>query len=149
MFSKLLNQSSKFVMEGVKNLVPKKHSLPLTKMIEQLTEVKVSGGMQSVTGLSVGGSSNALDGADEFRVFDPKLTQGSIKDGLRSTYPVVDVIVFVVGGGNYVEYQNVIEWAKTKPSIQRITYGCTEMVSPKCFVEQLSHLGEKSRGGGI
>uniref|UniRef100_A0A915LRB2 Uncharacterized protein n=1 Tax=Meloidogyne javanica TaxID=6303 RepID=A0A915LRB2_MELJA len=149
MFSKLLNQSSKFVMEGVKNLVPKKHSLPLTKMIEQLTEVKISGGMQSVTGLSVGGSSNALDGADEFRVFDPKLTQGSIKDGLRSTYPVVDVIVFVVGGGNYVEYQNVIEWAKTKPSIQRITYGCTEMVSPKCFVEQLSHLGEKSRGGGI
>uniref|UniRef100_A0A914M2I0 Uncharacterized protein n=1 Tax=Meloidogyne incognita TaxID=6306 RepID=A0A914M2I0_MELIC len=149
MFSKLLNQSSKFVMEGVKNLVPKKHSLPLTKMIEQLTEVKVSGGMQSVTGLSVGGSSNSLDGADEFRVFDPKLTQGSIKDGLRSTYPVVDVIVFVVGGGNYVEYQNVIEWAKTKPSIQRITYGCTEMVSPKCFVEQLSHLGEKSRGGGI
>nr|CAD2175684.1 unnamed protein product [Meloidogyne enterolobii] len=131
MFSKLLNQSSKFVMEGVKNLVPKKHSLPLTKMIEQLTEVKVSGGMQSVTGLSVGGSSNALDGADEFRVFDPKLTQGSIKDGLRSTYPVVDVIVFVVGGGNYVEYQNVIEWAKTKPSIQRITYGCTEMVSPE------------------
>ncbi|CAK5085306.1 unnamed protein product [Meloidogyne enterolobii] len=146
MFSKLLNQSSKFVMEGVKNLVPKKHCLPLTKMIEQLTEVKISGGMQSVTGLSVGGSSNALDGADEFRVFDPKLTQGSIKDGLRSTYPVVDVIVFVVGGGNYVEYQNVIEWAKTKPSIQRITYGCTEMVSPKCFVEQLSHLGEKSRG---
>uniref|UniRef100_A0A915LZG0 Sec1 family domain-containing protein 1 n=1 Tax=Meloidogyne javanica TaxID=6303 RepID=A0A915LZG0_MELJA len=149
MFSKLLNQSSKFVMEGVKNLVPKKHSLPLTKMIEQLTEVKVGGGMQSVTGLTVGGSSNALDGADEFRVFDPKLTQGSIKDGLRSTYPVVDVIVFVVGGGNYVEYQNVIEWAKTKPSMQRITYGCTEMVSPKCFVEQLSHLGEKSRGGGI
>lgn len=49
-------------------------------MIEQLTEVKVSGGMQSVTGLSVGGSSNSLDGADEFRVFDPKLTQGSIKE---------------------------------------------------------------------
>ncbi|KAL7072139.1 hypothetical protein ACQ4LE_008441 [Meloidogyne hapla] len=151
MFSKLLNQSSKFVMEGVKNLVPKKHSLPLTKMIEQLTEVKTSGGMQSVTGLSVGGSSNALDGADEFRVFDPKLAQtgGSMKDGLRSTHPVVDVIVFVVGGGNYVEYQNVVEWAKSKQSIQRITYGCTEMVSPKYFVEQLSRLGEKSRGGGI
>lgn len=33
MFSKLLNHSSRFVMEGVKNLVPKKHNLPLTKVI--------------------------------------------------------------------------------------------------------------------
>jgi hypothetical protein len=32
MFSKLLSQSSKFVMEGVKNLVPKKHNLPLTRV---------------------------------------------------------------------------------------------------------------------
>ncbi|CAD6199614.1 unnamed protein product, partial [Caenorhabditis auriculariae] len=32
MFSKLLSHSSKFVMEGVKNLVPKEHNLPLTKV---------------------------------------------------------------------------------------------------------------------
>lgn len=32
MFSKLLNHSSRFVMEGVKNLVPKKHNLPLAKV---------------------------------------------------------------------------------------------------------------------
>lgn len=32
MFSKLLNHSSRFVMEGVKNLVPKKHNLPLTRV---------------------------------------------------------------------------------------------------------------------
>lgn len=32
MFSKLLSHSSKFVMEGVKNLVPKKHNLPLAKV---------------------------------------------------------------------------------------------------------------------
>ncbi|VDM72647.1 unnamed protein product, partial [Strongylus vulgaris] len=30
MFNKLLSHSSRFVMEGVKNLVPKKHNLPLT-----------------------------------------------------------------------------------------------------------------------
>lgn len=32
MFSKLLNQSSQLVMEGVKNLVPKRHNLPVTKV---------------------------------------------------------------------------------------------------------------------
>jgi hypothetical protein len=52
-----------------------------------------------------------------------------------------DVIVFVVGGGNYVEYQNVLDYAKTK-GIQRVTYGSTEMVSPHQFVEQLSRLGQ-------
>lgn len=40
MFSKLMAQSSQFVMEGVKNLVVKKHSLPVTKIVEELMEVK-------------------------------------------------------------------------------------------------------------
>lgn len=46
------------------------------------------------------------------------------------------MIVFVVGGGNYVEYQNVHDYGKSK-GLQRIVYGCTEMVSPKKFVEQV------------
>jgi len=32
MFSKLLSHSSKLMMEGVKNLVPRKHNLPLTRV---------------------------------------------------------------------------------------------------------------------
>lgn len=32
MFSNLLNRGSQLFMEGVKNLVPKKHNLPLTKV---------------------------------------------------------------------------------------------------------------------
>ena len=32
MFSKLMEKSSNFVMEGVKNLVVKKHDLPVTKV---------------------------------------------------------------------------------------------------------------------
>ena len=39
MFSKLMNQGSSFVMEGVKNLVVKKHNLPVTKIVEELMEV--------------------------------------------------------------------------------------------------------------
>lgn len=33
MFSNLLNRGSQLFMEGVKNLVPKKHNLPLTKVL--------------------------------------------------------------------------------------------------------------------
>jgi hypothetical protein len=38
-FSKLMQQSSSFVMEGVKNLVVKKHNLPVTKIVDELMEV--------------------------------------------------------------------------------------------------------------
>ena len=39
MFTNLMAQSSKFVMEGVKNLVVKRHNLPVTKIVEELMEV--------------------------------------------------------------------------------------------------------------
>ena len=40
MFSKLVAQSSQFVMEGVKNLVVKRHNLPVTRIVEELMEVE-------------------------------------------------------------------------------------------------------------
>ncbi|VDO58250.1 unnamed protein product [Onchocerca flexuosa] len=51
--------------------------------------------------------------------------------------PPQDIIVFVIGGGNYVEYQNIVDYGKSK-GLTRITYGCTELVNPKQFVEQKS-----------
>jgi len=129
MFSKLLNHSSRFVMEGVKNLVPKKHDLPLTKIVEKLTDGRI-GVTTGITG--------ANTESDEFRVFDPKVMQ-ALKRDWRPSQPASDVIVFVVGGGNYVEYQNIREYGKNK-GLSRITYGCTEMVNPKQFVEQLTRL---------
>uniref|UniRef100_A0A0N4ZMQ5 Sec1 family domain-containing protein 1 n=1 Tax=Parastrongyloides trichosuri TaxID=131310 RepID=A0A0N4ZMQ5_PARTI len=134
MFSKLLNQSSKFVMEGVKNLVPKKHNLPLTQMVDKIIDTR-----PSVTGVSSADS-------DEYRYFDPKIMHAASKDMLKpkSGQLAQDVIVFQIGGGNYVEYQNLVEYAKTK-GIERLTYGCTELVTPKQFIEQLEKLGSKLR----
>uniref|UniRef100_A0A0K0E2N8 Sec1 family domain-containing protein 1 n=1 Tax=Strongyloides stercoralis TaxID=6248 RepID=A0A0K0E2N8_STRER len=134
MFSKLLNQSSKFVMEGVKNLVPKKHNLPLTQMVDKIVDTR-----PSVTGISTADS-------DEYCYFDPKVMNTSNKDMLKpkSGQLAQDVIVFQIGGGNYVEYQNLVEYAKTK-GIERITYGCTELVTPKQFIEQMEKLGSKLR----
>ena len=41
MFTNLMAQSSKFVMEGVKNLVVKRHNLPVTKIVDELMEVSI------------------------------------------------------------------------------------------------------------
>lgn len=49
-----------------------------------------------------------------------------------------DVMLFVVGGGNYVEYQNLVEYGKSK-GITRVTYGCTELINPKQFLEQVKN----------
>lgn len=50
--------------------------------------------------------------------------------------PPQDVVLFVIGGGNYVEYQNLIDYGKTK-GLQRVTYGCTELVNPAQFIAQV------------
>ena len=55
MFSKLMSQGSQFVMEGVKNLVVKKHTLPITRVTDALMEAK------------------STPETDEFRYFDPKV----------------------------------------------------------------------------
>lgn len=50
------------------------------------------------------------------------------------------MIVFVIGGGNYVEYQNINDYGKSK-GLSRITYGCTELVNPKQFTDQVKLSG--------
>lgn len=50
--------------------------------------------------------------------------------------PPQDVILFVIGGGNYVEYQNLVDYGKLK-NLQRVTYGCTELVNPRQFTDQV------------
>lgn len=55
MFSNLMTQGSQFVMEGVKNFVLKKQTLPITRITDALMEAK----------------SNPE--TDDFRYFDPKL----------------------------------------------------------------------------
>lgn len=96
MFSKLVSQGSSFVMEGVKNLVVKRHNLPLTKITEQLMECK------------------AGSDENEYLYLDPKLLKRSdVMPKTRTTFQ--DAVVFVVGGGNYIEYQNLVDFIKVCP----------------------------------
>lgn len=60
-----------------------------------------------------------------------------------------DVIVFVLGGGNYSEFFNLHELLKDKitngnSSLRNITYGSTDMISGKDFIQQLGKLSKPS-----
>ena len=58
----------------------------------------------------------------------------------RTKTPFTDAIVFVVGGGNYIEYQNLLDNAKAKQanlSQKRIIYGCTEFLNASSLILQV------------
>uniref|UniRef100_A0A5S6R489 Sec1 family domain containing 1 n=1 Tax=Trichuris muris TaxID=70415 RepID=A0A5S6R489_TRIMR len=121
MFSKLLNQSSQFIMEGVKNLVIQKRNLPLTGIVDALMEAK----------------SNA--DVDDYLYFDPKLLKDGPPIGQKSRAAFNEAIVFMIGGGTYAEYQNLLDYRKSK----RIVFGCTELVNGAQFLDQLTRLGSE------
>ncbi|XP_017876919.1 protein sly1 homolog [Ceratina calcarata] len=127
MFSKLMNQGSSFVMEGVKNLVVKKHNLPVTKIVDELMESKQS------------------SQTDDYCYLDPKQLKHT--EQMPKNKPTFqDVIVFVIGGGNYIEYQNLVDYVKQKSGAgvnKRITYGSTTFINAKQLLKQLSLLGQE------
>lgn len=124
LFSRVMNTGSQFVMEGVKNLVLKQHNLPVTRILDNLMEMK----------------SNPE--TDDYRYFDPKMLRGSESSIPRNKNPFQEAIVFVVGGGNYIEYQNLVDYAKSKPG-KKVVYGCSELFNSSQFIKQLSLLGQK------
>lgn len=129
MFSKLVSQGSSFVMEGVKNLVVKRHNLPVTRIVDELMEIKTS------------------QETEDFRYFDPKQLRITDSSQMpRNKTPFQEAIVFVVGGGNYIEYQNLVDYTKGKaggPSNKRVIYGSTSLGNAKQFLKQLSLLGQE------
>lgn len=147
MFNKLLSSGSQFVMDGVKNLVPKAHLLPLTKMVDTLNTPPASAGISSAVGINqmIGRTSQVPDVDETYCFFDPKLMHQPTKETitLARQQSAQDVVLFVVGGGNYVEYQNLVDYGKSK-NLVRVTYGCTELVNPTQFCDQLTRLGRTS-----
>lgn len=124
LFSRVMNTGSQFVMEGVKNLVLKQHNLPITRVLDSLMDMKTN------------------PETDEYRYFDPKLLRGSDSSVPRNKNPFQEAIVFVVGGGNYIEYQNLVDYTKVKQG-KKVIYGCSELFSAAQFIRQLSQLGQK------
>jgi hypothetical protein len=49
-----------------------------------------------------------------------------------------EAIVFVIGGGNYIEFQNIQDYAKKDG--KKIVYGATELLTAAQFTEQVNKL---------
>lgn len=52
---------------------------------------------------------------DDYRYFDPKLlkpSEGGSTAPIKNRAQFQDAIVFMVGGGTYAEYQNLVDYAK-------------------------------------
>lgn len=117
---------SDFVSSGIQYLVPVNKDYQLTRVVDAIMELKESSGV------------------DKYLYLDPKFPSNSAP---RKTTPFQEAIVFVVGGGNYLEFHNLQEYSKRTTTQQVVTskkiiYGSTEIVNGNDFVMQLAKLGK-------
>lgn len=127
------------LISGVKNILPTSQNLPITRILESTLDGS------SLSSLGIGGSGT---NQDELLYFDPKASGKSIdhrransRQGFRNE--MKDIYVFVIGGGNYVEYQNLQEYIKNRQRGETITYGSTEILNANAFINQLSKIGRE------
>ncbi|AQK55183.1 SEC1-family transport protein SLY1 [Zea mays] len=130
---KLYGQSISAVTAGVKNLLSSGRQLALTRTVEALMEGKPN------------------PEVDNYLLFDPRAPRSG--SGGQFKGPFREAIVFMIGGGNYIEYRSLMELAECSqpPSSKHVIYGATEIVNGVEFIEQLAELGQKAGlglGGG-
>lgn len=105
-------------------------------------------------------STQALQDTDDFLLFDPRAGRTARPAAAgRNRQQFSEATVFVVGGGSYVEFTNLGEYAargqpvggvagvvgagasaSTNAPSKRITYGATEIVPPGDFLKSLGAL---------
>uniref|UniRef100_A0A7S1CJM1 Sec1 family domain-containing protein 1 n=1 Tax=Bicosoecida sp. CB-2014 TaxID=1486930 RepID=A0A7S1CJM1_9STRA len=112
----------------VKTLLPSSSKLPVTRLVDAICEGKPH------------------EVADTCLTLDPKLARGSSASsaygaGAAASGGFRTAIVFVLGGGNYTEYQNLQDYAAKQTPPRHIIYGSTSMCTPESFCEELAELG--------
>ncbi|TYZ68314.1 hypothetical protein PybrP1_006755 [[Pythium] brassicae (nom. inval.)] len=107
---------------SVKNFLPENKKLHVTRVADAICELRP----------------NTED--ETFLYLDPKITAARGGDVPRQRTPFREVLVFMIGGGNYNEYQNLMAYAKSQPpqAPRVVSYGCTELLSPEEFLQQLN-----------
>lgn len=116
------------LISGIKNLLPEKKTIPITNVVEAIMD-------------PLNSSQKNLETTDSYLYIDPRITRGShTKKPKRQSYN--KSMVFVVGGGNYLEYQNLQEWAHSQiHNPKKVIYGSTAITPPDDFLKEISILG--------
>ncbi|KAJ8905235.1 hypothetical protein NDN08_001743 [Rhodosorus marinus] len=91
------------------------NAMPLTRIVDSFVELK-------------GGFDNS------FTYHDPKVKSGAVENGPRNLMPFQDAIAFVVGGGNYIEYENLMEHLHGRS----VVYGASSLLGGSQFLGSLS-----------
>lgn len=117
------------LISGVKRLLPEKKAMPITKLVETLMDPNNA-------------TEESLKVTDDYLYYDPKVIRGShSRKPKRQTY--LESVVFVVGGGNYLEYQNLQEWAQQSTqqgNSKQVVYGSDDIYSPSNFLKEITLL---------
>ena len=107
-------------MQNIKNILPTKEEMPVTKQLESAMDQQ--------------------PGSEKLLYFDPKTASHVDSEAVPRFKGIFrSGMVFIVGGGNYVEAQNVQAYASL--SGKEIVYGATDFVSPVEFARELVVLG--------
>ncbi|GCF01461.1 vesicle trafficking between the ER and Golgi [Zygosaccharomyces mellis] len=119
------------LISGIKKLLPEKKTIPITNVVEAIMD-------------PLNSSQKNLETTDAYLYFDPRITRGShTRKPKRQSYN--KSLVFVIGGGNYLEYQNLQEWAHSQlHNPKKLMYGSTDIVNPEDFLKEIAELGSSS-----
>lgn len=122
------------LISGVKNFLPARKELTITRLVGALMD-------------HTSAATQAVSDTDDYLLFDPRATRSRSAGQSRAARgQYQEAVVFVVGGGGYVEYSNLQEWAARSQREgggggKKITYGSTEILNPAAFVKALADLG--------
>jgi sec1 family domain-containing protein 1 len=62
----------------------------------------------------------------------------------RPPGPSREAIVFMIGGGSYLERESLATWAGRAAPPKSVVYGATELLTGEAFAAQLAELGRRS-----
>lgn len=66
-----------------------------------------------------------MRGNEDYRYFDPKQLRSSENSQIpRNKTPFTEAIVFVIGGGNYIEYQNLVDYTRVSVTLLYLNLVC-------------------------
>ncbi|KAJ1719075.1 Vesicle trafficking between the ER and Golgi [Coemansia erecta] len=127
------------ILSGVRNLLPSNKQLPVSRIVEAVMNGRASGLGGSGGGLGIGinirsgasGSSSSGGGGVAAAKLIENYVHFNLKQARRRNLagsnaasdisgPSQDAIVFIVGGGNYIEYQNLMEFAQHETPCKNI-----------------------------
>lgn len=132
------------LVSGVKNLLPESTETPLTKQLDLALEL--TAGVPTSSAMFRSGASSKSE--EFFTVLDPRQRshhqQQATSPAGQQRNSFSHIVVFIVGGSNYSEYNHVEDWIRKKSQQVQLpmqaTFGTTELLTGSDFMSQIARL---------